>query len=92
MGKKFLPSCVSKETGVYPVHFRERPSGAVPAIHNWPVEVEKHTGLYELQYQGGTKHQKKTSPNPHRITSETATEISTAGINLLHTFSTDMKA
>lgn len=55
-----------------------------------PVEVEKGTGVYDLQNQGGTKHQKKKT---HRKrTSEKANEISVAGINPCHALSADMKA
>lgn len=59
MAKKYLPTSSIKETGVHPVQPSERPSGAVPAIPNWPVEVQKRTGAHDLQYQGRTKHQGK---------------------------------
>lgn len=59
MAMKCLLSSGTKETELHPVYSRERPSGAVPAIHNWLVVVAKCTGFYDLQYQGGTKHQKK---------------------------------
>lgn len=69
MAKKYVPSSSIRETGIYPVQPRERPSGAVPAMPNWLVEVKRHTGVHDLQYQGRTKHQgekKKAQKNDLR--------------------------
>lgn len=55
------------------------------------MEVKKGPGAYDLQNQGGTKHEKKKNTH-RRITSEKATEISVAGINPCHVVSADVKA